>query len=325
MKEYYLGVDLGGTSMSAAVIDQANGKMLGLENVPTLARQGSDAVITRMAALVEASIRSSGIAREEILGVGIGAPGMLDMQRGETLFLTNFAGNWPHVPLTARIQASTGLPVALINDVRAMTFGEWRFGAGQGVDNLACFAIGTGIGGGLVLDGHLHLGLMGTAGELGHISLDPNGPVCGCGNRGCLETFSSGPAITAAALKVITQGLTTSMAQMVGGDLNKVTPRLVAEAAQAGDPFAKAIFEEAGFYLGMAIVNVLVTVSPQRIVIGGGVAQAGDLLFEPMRRTVYDRTHVVPIEEIEILPAALGIYAGLVGASAWAAYKFKSR
>src|SRR3990170_4736314 len=164
----FIGCDLGGTNLRAAIVDVETGEVLHQMSVPTLAREGHDSVMPRMADLFLQVIQSAGMQKDEIGGIGIGVPGVLDLEKGETLFLPNLAGIWPHVPLRDTITYLTGLPSALLNDVRSITNGEWRFGAGRGVDTVAVFAIGTGIGGGLVVNGQLHLGMGGTGGELGH-------------------------------------------------------------------------------------------------------------------------------------------------------------
>jgi glucokinase len=315
----YIGCDLGGTNMRAAIVDVESGAVLHHMSVPTLAREGHDEVMKRMADLCLQVIQSAGMDKDEIGGIGIGVPGVLDLEKGETLFLPNLEGTWPHVPLQRTIAELTGLPTTLLNDVRSITNGEWRFGAGRGVDTLAVFAVGTGIGGGLVINGLLHLGIGGTAGELGHTTIDFNGPVCGCGNRGCLEAFASGPAIAAMGLKAVTQGLTTRIADLCEHDLNRVTARLIAQAADEGDEIAKDIYERAGFYLGIAAANVCVAVGPRRIIIGGGVSRAGDLLLEPIRRTLRERVTVMPIEQVEVVQSQLGNNAGVIGVACWAA------
>ena len=305
--------------MRAAIVDVDTGSVLHHMSVPTLAREGHDDVMKRMAELCLHVIESAGMNKDEIGGIGIGVPGVLDLEKGETLFLPNLEGTWPHVPLRSTIAKLTGLPTSLLNDVRSITNGEWRFGAGKGVDTVAVFAIGTGIGGGLIINGQLYLGIGGTGGELGHTTIDYNGPVCGCGNRGCLEAFASGPAIAAMGLKAVTQGLTTRIADLCENDLNRVTPKLIAQAAHEGDDIAKDIYERAGFYLGIAAVNVCVAVGPRRIIIGGGVSRAGDLLLEPIRRTLRERVTVMPIEQVEVVPSQLGNNAGVIGVACWAA------
>lgn len=315
----YIGCDLGGTNLRAAIVDVESGKVLHHKSIPTRAREGYDAVMRRMSDLFLELIRSSGSQKEEIGGVGIGVPGVLDLDKGQTLFLPNLAGTWPHVPLRDTIAKLTGLPTALLNDVRSITNGEWCFGAGRGVDTLAVFAIGTGIGGGLVINGRLHLGIGGTAAELGHMVIDFNGPRCGCGNYGCVEAYASGPAITAMGLKAVTQGLTTKIADMCGSDLNRITPELIAVAALEGDEIAMDIYERAGFYLGIAAGLVCVAVGPRRIIIAGGVSQAGNLLLDPIRRTLRERITVMPVEQVEVVPSQLGNNAGVVGVARWAA------
>jgi glucokinase len=315
----YIGCDLGGTNLRAAIVDVDTGKVLQQKSIPTQARDGHDAVMKRMAELFLQVIQTAGMNKDEIGGIGIGVPGVLDLEKGEVLFLPNLAGNWPHVPLQATIEKLTGLPVALLNDVRSITNGEWCFGAGRGLDTVAVFAIGTGVGGGLVLNGQLHLGIGGTGGELGHLTIDFNGPRCGCGNYGCVETYASGPAIMAMGLKAVTQGLTTKIAELCGNDLNRITPELIARAAHDGDEIAKDIYERAGFALGIAAASICVAIGPRRIIIAGGVSQAGDLLFDPIRRTLKERVSVMPIEEVEVVASQLGNNAGVIGVACWAA------
>jgi glucokinase len=321
---HFIGVDLGGTTLTAAAVDVISGRVMGRHRIPTLAKEGHDAVLVRMVDLIQTVIADAGLSQMDVGGVGIGAPGVLDLERGVTLFLPNLPDAWRNVPVKATIEAEVSLPVYLLNDVRSFTLGEKTFGAGRDVDTIVGLAIGTGIGGGLVINGQLHLGIGGTAGEVGHQMIDPYGPPCGCGSRGCLEAFASGPAITAMALKAITQGLTTRIAEIVDYDLNKVTPEVIARAAQAGDPIAKDIYERAGFYIGIGVANLIAIISPQMVVIGGGVAQAGDLLFDPIRRTVRERAHVTPIEQVQIVPAQLGTDAGLIGAAVWASLQLCS-
>lgn len=315
----YLGCDLGGTNLRAAIVDVETGTVLHQMSVLTLAREGHDAVMKRMAELCLQVIQSAGMSKEDIGGIGIGAPGVLDLEKGETLFLPNMHGTWPHVRLRDTIKELTGLPTALLNDVRSITNGEWRFGAGRGVDTVAVFAIGTGIGGGLVINRQLHLGIGGTAGELGHITIDFNGPRCGCGKYGCLEAYASGPAIAAMGLKAVTQGLTTRIAELSQYDLNRITAKLIAEAARAGDEIAIDIYEKAGFYLGVTAANVCVAVGPRRIIITGGVSRAGDLLLQPIRRTLRERVSVMPIEQVEVVQSQLGDNAGVIGVACWVA------
>lgn len=315
----YIGCDMGGTNLRAAVVDTENGTVRQHASLPTLAREGYDQVMRRMAGLIEQVIRVAGLQKSEIGGVGIGVPGVLDLEKGETLFLPNLPGTWPHVPLRDTIARLTGLPTEILNDVRSITYGEWRFGAGQGVDTVAVYAIGTGIGGGLVINGQLHLGIGGTGGELGHMVIDYNGPRCGCGNYGCLEAFASGPAIASMGMKAVAQGLTTSLGELCQYDLNRITPELIARAAEQGDEIACSIYEQAGFYLGVAAASVCASVGPRRIIVGGGVSRAGRLLLDPMERTLRERVRIMPVEQVEVVLAQLGDNAGVIGAALWTA------
>lgn len=316
--KHYLGVDLGGTHLRAAVVNIETGELLALQRVMTQAEQGHEAVVTRMAGLVSEAITASGQPPSEIGGIGVGVPGSIDQERGLIKYLPNLAGHWPDVPLVDILRQQTGLPVHLINDVRAITLGEWTYGAGRGAESMACYAIGTGIGGGVVVNGRLHLGLSCSAGELGHQVVELNGLRCNCGGRGCLEMYASGSAITAQALAAIAQRRQTLLFDLSAGDLNRVNTELVVKAAAQGDSVCLEILDLAGQYIGAAVANTLVTLSPQKIIFAGGVATAGNLLLDPVRRTVTERVHLVPVEQIEILPAALGDNGGLLGSALWA-------
>lgn len=314
-----IGCDMGGTNLRAAIIEVENGAVVHQRSTPTLAREGHDAVMSRLAGLIKDLIQEAGVRIDEIDKVGIGVPGVLDLEKGETIFLPNLPGNWAHVPLADTITRLTGFKTSLLNDVRAITYGEWLFGAGRGLDTLAVFAVGTGVGGGLVINGQLHLGIGGTGGELGHMSIDYDGPRCGCGNYGCLEALASGPAIAAMGMKAVAQGLTTQIGTLCGFDLNHITPQLIATAAEAGDAIAKEIYEKAGFYLGVAASNVCASIGPRRIIMTGGVLNAGHLILEPMERTMRQRVTVMPVSQVEIVTAQLGDQAGMIGAAMWAA------
>ncbi len=319
MNKYYIGLDFGGTNLKAGLVTQETGEVSHLSSIPTAPHEGPEGVTKRMATLIEGC--TSQINRDDLGGIGIGVPGVLDLDNGVTKFLPNLPGNWLEIPLAQTIQNMTGLPVHLLNDVRAITYGEWQFGAGKGSDSMACFAIGTGIGGGLVINNELVLGIGGTAGELGHITVDYNGPVCGCGNKGCVETLASGPAIAAMGIKAVSQGLTTSIGQLSGYDLNLITPELIYRAAVDGDAIALDIYRQAGFYLGIAIANVLVSVGTRKVVIAGGVAQAGNLLLDSAKKTVLERVKMMPVEQVEIVPAKLGTQAGIIGVAMWASHR----
>jgi glucokinase len=305
----YIGIDLGGTNLRAAVADTDTGQIFHQRKCPTLAAEGQEAVIQRIVQLISELCEESGESARTIKGVGIGVPGTPDIDTGVIQFLPNLPGKWLNVPLQTIVEEQVKLPVALINDVRAITLGEWTFGAGRGADTLVCLAIGTGIGGGVVVNGQFHLGIGGTAGEFGHHVVEPNGLPCGCGGRGCLELYASGPAIAAMGVKEVMHGHTTRIGELVEHDLNRIDAEIVAQAASEGDSIANRIFQRAGIYLGIAVGNILGVISPQKVIFGGGVSRAGDLLLAPIVQTVNERVHVIPVEKVEFVLAEQGIKA----------------
>ncbi len=318
-RAFYIGIDLGGTKIAAGAVDISTGAVSGRVVVPAEAQHGPEAVLARMARLAVEVRTAAGLAREEVRGIGIGVPGVTDPERGRTLFLPNLPGGWRDVPVAEIVRQATGYPVWLINDARAFTLGEAVYGAGRGAHAIVGMTLGTGIGGGIALDGRLYLGLDGTAGEVGHQTIDPDGPPCGCGSRGCLESFASGPAITAMGVKAVLQGLTTQIGALVERDLNRITPETIMRAAELGDPVARDLLWRAGTYLGVGIANIVTILSPQRVVIGGGVARLGDWLLEPARAVVRERCRATPVEKVQVVLAALGGDGGIIGAALWAA------
>jgi len=313
-----IGCDLGGTNLRAGLVDTHTGQVKYLLTTPTLARNGHEVVIERMTTLIQDVINKSAISASQIVGVGIGVPGVLNPYEGMVLFLPNLYDGWNNVPLCKILSSSLGLPVHIINDVRSITMGEWKFGAGKGTASMICLAIGTGIGGGVVVNNQLLMGFNGTIGELGHTMIDSEGPQCGCGNRGCLEAYASGPAIAAMGIKSVIQGRTTLIGELVNFDINKITPQVIAEAANQGDAIAKDIFDHVGKLIGIAAANISLAVGPERIVIAGGVSSCGDLLLTPIRRTLQERIFVMPKEQIQVVQAQLGDNAGILGSALWA-------
>jgi glucokinase len=322
---HYIGIDFGGTNLRAAVADTDTGQIYHQRKCPTLANEGQEAVIQRIVGLIHELREASGASNGTIKGIGIGVPGTPDIDTGVIQFLPNLPGKWPKVPLQSIVEDRVDLPVALINDVRAITLGEWTFGAGRGADTLACLAIGTGIGGGVVVNGQFHLGIGGTAGEFGHHVVEVDGLPCGCGGKGCLELYASGPAIAAMGVKEVMHGHTTKIGELVNHDLNRIDAGIVVQAALEGDPIAQGILERAGKYLGIAVGNILGVISPQRVIFSGGVSSAGDLLLRPIVQTVNERVHVIPLQKVEFVMAELGINSGLIGAALWSRRRCEER
>ena len=312
---YAVGVDLGGTNIKVALVDGA-GAVVHRKTVPTRGSEGHDAVIRRMVAEVE-GMRAQLPAGATVGSVGVGVPGLLDMVTGETFDLPNLSGRWMHVQVGTAMEEQVGMPVHLINDVRAFTVAEHELGAAKGARDVVCYAVGTGIGGGLVIDGKVHFGIGGAAGELGHIVVLPDGPRCSCGNIGCVEALASGPSIVAEANRRMLQGFTTDLFRRVGGDLNKMTPGIVEEAAAAGDGIAREVLERAGFYLGVSMAGIVAAVAPEVVVVGGGVVKPHGVLWRAFEATARQSNTVTDMSRIRFAPAALGYDAGVIGAAIW--------
>ena len=314
MPTVYASVDLGGTNIKS-VLAAADGTILEARSVPTLSHEGPAHVIERIAALVNELGRQTP-DRPKALGLAI--PGLVDRTAGLTKFLPNFPTQWRDVPVRDLLASRVGCPVYLLNDVRMATLGELTFGHGRTARTMAFFALGTGIGGGVAIDGRLRLGPLGAAGELGHQTILPDGPRCGCGNLGCLETLASGPAIAAEGVRLMESGLAPKLYDLVEGDAGRVTTREMAAAAAAGDKHVAEAIVRAARYLGIGVANVVVTIHPEAVVLGGGVAQIGDLLFNTVRQTLRERVGMFPTDGVAILPSALGENAGSLGGIALA-------
>ncbi len=310
----YVGLDLGGTTIGGVLADE-HGAVLAESSVATESHAGPEAVLERMAALVE-QLGSPAACRP--IAVGVGCPGLVDVPRGVTKFFPNLRTQWRDVPAAEILSKRLGCPVYLLNDARSATLGELVFGHGQGVSTMAFFTLGTGVGGGVVIDGRLRLGPLGAAGELGHQTILPDGPLCGCGNRGCLETLASGPAIVAEGVRLMLAGQSDALRFMVNGSPDLVTPQLIAKAARAGDKGATEAIARAANYLGIGAANVVTCFHPQLIVLGGGVAQLGDLLLEPVRRSIRQRVGMFIPDDVRVEQSLLGPRAGAMGAVALA-------
>jgi glucokinase len=316
MDDLYAGVDLGGTSVKCA-IGTADGRIAAEASILTDAHEGPESVLRRIAAAVRGLTTTAG-GRPVSLGMGV--PGLVDIQRGVTKFLPNLAGHWKDVPAVQILSDAVGCPVRLLNDVRTATLGELKYGHGRGVNTMALFAIGTGVGGGIVVDGKLRLGPLGAAGELGHMTILPNGPPCGCGSRGCLETVVGAPAISSEGIRLMQIGLAPRLREIVGGDITRITPKEMAEAARAGDEDVREAIERAAGFLGLAVANVVTILHPELVVIGGGVARMGDLLFDRVRAVMRQDVRMFPADDVRVLESKLEEKAGVMGALALAAF-----
>ena len=304
-----LAIDIGGTKLAAGIVD-ADGRILSRGEVPTLAVEGPERVLDRIVRLAEEVMGAPGVAVVAVQRIGIGCAGPVDRQAGLILNPPNLPG-WLRVPLVERIENALGCPAVLENDANAAALGEFRYGAGKGASSLVYLTVSTGIGGGIILDGKIWHGLKDGAGEVGHITLLPDGPICGCGNRGCLEALASGPSIARRAREALATGRESRLREIQDPTAADVT-RLVRE----GDAVAGEVWRETVTYVGLGVAAIVTMLAPERVVIGGGVAMAGDVLFEPLRREVRHRVKLVAVESVPILPAALGQDVGILGAAA---------
>ncbi len=314
----YIGIDLGGTKIAAVLFDTQTEKIYGQRVVPTEAKEGPDAVLRRIAQVVRDVCIAQSLALTEIVAVGLGVPASIDLDAGCTLMLPNMPGEWYGKPVVSILQNLLDRPVALVNDARAFTLAEATLGAGRGAATVVCFTLGTGIGGGIALNGRLHLGLGASAAEFGHQTILYNGNPDGSGNRGGLEGYGSGPAIAAMGAKAVMQGITTKIGQLADFDLNRITPEVIMRAAELGDAIAIDILDQAGQIIGAGIANVVTILAPDRVIIGGGVANMGDWIMQPILRAIRERCHTVPIDRMQVVYASLGGDAGAIGAALWA-------
>jgi len=314
MNSVYASVDLGGTKIACAFAG-SDGQVICQKTIPTLSHQGPKAVLDRIAGLVLELAARCG-QRPDALGMGV--PGLADLEQGAVKFLPNLPTNWRNVPARDHLAPQIGCPVYLLNDARMATLGELTFGQGKSVGTMAFFTLGTGIGGGIVIDGKLRLGPLGAAGELGHQTILPNGPRCGCGSRGCLETLAGGPAITAEGIRLLLSGQTTQLHKLVEGNPAHVSPKEMAQAAELGDTAVHQSLVDAATYLGVGIANVVSTIHPELVVLAGSVAEIGPLLFDTLRQVVPKRVGMFPAQNVRIEPSELGNRAGLLGGIALA-------
>jgi glucokinase len=317
-KKWIVGVDLGGTNIVVGLLPISGGEVMAVRSMPTESGRGAKFVVDRIVDMIEAAIAEvlaqEGASRSEIAGVGIGSPGPLDRKTGTVINTPNLG--WRNFPLRDLISNAVSLPATLDNDANCATYGEWWLGAGRDVNTLVGLTLGTGIGGGIVLDGKIFHGCSDVAGEIGHMTIDSTGRKCNCGNYGCLEAYASGPAMAARAIEGIEAGAETILAEMVGGRLEQITAAIVYDAVVRGDAYANEVMKDTAKFLGAGVASLINILNPEMVVIAGGVTRAGDHLFEPLRAEVRRRAFRAAEEVCRIVPGELPGTAGVVGAAA---------
>jgi glucokinase len=312
---FVLGIDIGGTNLVVGSVAEDGRALQALDSEPTHAEAGSSDVLDRLVALAARAIERTRqlVPGAEILGVGVGAPGPLDTRSGVVLLTPNLG--WVNMPLRQIIHDRLGLRTALDNDANCAVLGEWWVGAARGSRHAIGITIGTGIGGGLILDGRLYHGASDVAGEIGHTTIDTEGRRCKCGNYGCLEAYASGPNIALRAIEALEAGAESRLPAYVAGDLRQLTAQTVYQAAQDGDELALEVVNDTAKFLGVGIGNLLNIFNPEVVVVCGGVTLAGDHLFVPMRREVARRAFKPAVTACRIVPGELAGTAGVYGAA----------
>lgn len=315
---FVIGVDLGGTKFAAGAVSDDGTRQYAFAAEPTLPERGADDIVARMGRLVErviaGTIAETRAARTDFIGVGIGAPGPLRRADGMVVVAPNLG--WRDYPLRDHLAAVTGLPTTLDNDANCATLAEWWAGAARGANTVVGMTIGTGIGGGLIIDGRLHHGSNDVAGEIGHTTIETAGRRCKCGNYGCLEAYASGPAIADRAREALDSDGASVLRSVTNGDLAALTAEHVYDAARGGDDVAREVVRDTARYLGVGVANLLNVINPDVVVLAGGVTQAGELILVPLRAEVRRRAFRPAVEAARIVPGMLGGRAGVIGAAA---------
>ncbi|MFH1824951.1 MAG: ROK family protein [Candidatus Firestonebacteria bacterium] len=312
--EYALGVDLGGTNIVAGLVN-SKGKVIYREKIPTRAHLGGENILNRIASAISLVLnKTTSDIKKKIKGMGIGTPGLVDHIKGIVREPPNLPG-WKEIHLKEWLEKKFKIPTYVANDGNAYGVGEYIFGAGKGADSMVCITLGTGMGGGLILDKKLFVGTYQSAGEVGHIVVEKDGLRCNCGNVGCVERYIGASFIVERTKKLIKSGKKSLITKLVNNDLNKITPKIITDAAKKGDKIAIQIWKETGEYIGTALVSIINLLSPEIIVIGGGVSLAGRFLFTPIRKTVKKRLFKYLAQRVKIVPGKLLDDAGVLGSA----------
>ena len=314
-----LGIDIGGTNIKIALIDK-KGRIKAKKTFPTADFKGNRALIERITGETKKLLAEYGVVKKDIIGVGVGAPGAVDIRSGTVHYLTNVP-DWSEVPLGNILKNKLGLLTFVDNDVNVMALGELFFGSGIGAKNMLCVTLGTGVGGGLILEGRLYRGSSYAAGEFGHVPINIAGPRCNCGSWACVEAYVGNNYIVRDVITQIKNGEKTLIKKLVNGKLSKITPEIISRAARAGDRFAKEIWRDVGNKVGTGLAGVVNLLNVEKIVIGGGVAEAGKILFDSIKKTIAARAMKLPAKTVKVVKAKLRRDAGLIGAAALVLYE----
>ncbi len=313
---YWIGFDLGGTKMFSVVYD-GNYQRVGKHRTKTKGHEGADAGLKRIISTIRQSIEDAEITLEEVGGIGIGCPGPLDLDRGILEYAPNLG--WREVPIKRAIEKELNCPVSIMNDVDAGVYGEYRFGAGKKHRTVVGVFPGTGIGGGCVYDGSILRGARSSAMEIGHMEVIPDGPMCGCGKRGCLEAVASRLVIASRAAAAAFRGQAPHLLANYGTDLSNIRSGALSESIRSGDKSIDKIVRNAARHIGIAVANVVHLIAPDMVILGGGLVEAmPDLFVSEVRSAAADRILATFAGSFEVSAAKLGDTASVLGAAAWA-------
>ena len=314
VKKAAIGVDIGGTSVKLGLVNP-RGQVALRDSFLTGHTPGRAGLLNLLVSHIRRFGKEAARSGFKVLGVGIGAPGPIDVRKGLVHFFPNIPG-WRNTPLKKILQSRTHLPVWVDNDAGVMALAEYFFGAGRGSRNVIALTLGTGIGGGLVIDGKLFSGPAFSAAEVGHIIINEKGRLCACGNRGCVEAYVGGRSFIREVKARLKKGAKSVLSSWLRTRNTALTPLLVAQAARRGDPFSKKIWRETGEHLGTALAGLCNVLNPEKIILGGGMAGNGRLIFGPVIATIRKKAFPIAARSVKVVPAKLGVDAGLVGAAA---------
>ncbi len=312
-KKYIVALDLGGTNTKVALVKGE--KIIKSVNIPTRDYRRKEVLLNAIIASINKLLRDTRLQKQQILGIGIGTAGLVDSRKGIIYNLVNISG-WRNVRIKKIFQQRLNISTFVDNDVNVMALAELKFGAGRGLKNILCITVGTGVGGGVIIDGKLYRGSSLCAGEVGHTPISIKGLRCNCGGIGCVETFTGNSYVVNRVKNTLKSKKKKSLIlKLANGKLSNITPELLTKAATLGDKLAIDTWKETGQFLGIGLVGVVNLLNPEAIVIGGGMAGAGKFLFNPVRKTIHKRAMDLPAKSVKILKAKLGNKAGLIGAA----------
>ena len=310
MKKYYIAIDIGATNTKFGLLKMP-GRIVSKKIIKTTDYKNPQEFSLISRNIIYSFLKDRKITKNSVVGIGIGAPGPIDNQKGLVHYFVNIPG-WKEVPIRRMLMKKVKLPVFIDNDVNVMTLGEYKFGAGKGSKDIVGITLGSGVGGGLILNGKLFYGANMAAGEIGHMPINVNGPACPCGGHACLEAYVGNKRIASRA-KSEMQGKKTLIKSIMREKNSRLSPKIIYEAAKRNDKIAKKILHDTGVYIGVGLTGIVNLLNPEKIVIGGGVSNAGRFIFKAIEKTVKNRAMKIHAKTVKIVKAKLGEDAGLMG------------